>query len=90
MTACILITLALYLISLISMNVNLVELENKIETLAEERADLLERIKACSKDLALMEAKVDWLDMDSHGNDKLVSAILQRVGALEDKEGENE
>ena len=90
MTAFILITLALYLISLISMNVNLVELENKIETLAEEHADLLERVKACSKDLALMEAKVDWLDMDSQGNDKLVSAILQRVGALEDKEGENE
>ena len=61
MTACILITLALYLISLISMNVNLVELENKIETLAEERADLLERIKACSRCLSSLEDKVEGI-----------------------------
>ena len=90
MVICTVIIIALLIIAMAAMSANLADIENRIQTLAEDYADLLERTKACSKDLALMEAKVDWLDMDSQGNDKLVSAILQRVGALEDKEGENE
>ena len=90
MIICTVIILALLIIAMAAMSANLADIENRIQTLAEDYADLLERIKACSKDLALMEAKVDWLDMDSQGNDKLISSMLQRVGALEDKEGENE
>ena len=90
MIICTVIIMALLIIAMAAMSANLADIENRIQTLAEDYADLLERVKACSKDLALMEAKADWLDMDSQGNDKLVSAILQRVGALEDKEGENE
>ena len=90
MVICTVIILALLIIAMAAMSANLADIENRIQTLTEDYADLLEMTKACSKDLALMEAKVDWLDMDSQGNDKLVSAILQRVGALEDKEGENE
>ena len=86
MVICTVIIMALLIIAMAAMSTNLADLENRIQTLTEDYADLLERVKACSKDLALMEAKVDWLDMDSQGNDKLVSAILQRVGALEDKE----
>ena len=56
MTACILITLALYLISLISMNVNLVELENRIQTLTEGYADL-------SRLVPLLQARVEELGM---------------------------
>ena len=90
MVICTVIILALLIIAMAAMSANLADIENRIQTLAEDYADLLERVKACSKDLALMEAKVDWLDMDSQGNDKLISSMLQRVGALEDKEGENE
>ena len=86
MVICTVIIMALLIIAMAAMNANLADIENRIQTLAEDYADLLERIKACSKDLGLLEVKVDGLDMNSQGDDKLISLLMQRVGALEDKE----
>ena len=90
MVICTVIIMALLIIAMAAMSANLADIENRIQTLAEDYADILERVKACSKDLGLLEVKVDGLDMDSRGNDNLISLLMQRVGALEDKEGENE
>ena len=90
MVICMVIIAALLILAMAAMSANLADIENRIQTLAEDYADLLERVKTCSKDLGLLEVKVDGLDMDSRGNDNLISLLMQRVGALEDKEGENE
>lgn len=86
MVICTVIILALLIIAMAAMSANLADLENRIQTLTEDYADLLERIKACSKDLSLLEDKVEGMDLNSQGDDKLIGMLLQRVGALEDKE----
>ena len=90
MVICTVIIMALLIIAMAAMSANLADLENRIQTLTEDYADLLERIKACSTDLSLLEDKVEGMELDSRGNDNLIGMLLQRVGALEDKEGENE
>ncbi len=90
MVICTVIIMALLIIAMAAMSANLADIENRIQTLTEDYADLLERVKTCSKDLSLLEDKVEGMDLNSQGDDKLISLLLQRVGALEDKEGENE
>ena len=90
MVICTVIIMALLIIAMAAMSANLADLENRIQTLTEDYADLLERVKACSKDLSLLEDKVEGIELDSQGNDNLIGMLVQRVGALEDKEGENE
>ena len=69
---------------------NIEEAQRKIRALENSHADLLRQIRACSKDLSLLEDKVEGMDLNSQGNDNLIGMLMQRVGALEDKEGENE
>ena len=86
-----LISLLLSIILLCIIHGNdIAEAQRKIRALENSHADLLRQIRACSKDLSLLEDKVEGMDLNSQGNDKLIGMLLQRVGALEDKEGENE
>lgn len=72
MIICTVIIMALLIIAMAAMSANLADLENRIQILTEDYADL-------SKLVSLLQARVEELGM-----------LVQRVGALEDKEGENE
>lgn len=72
MVICMVIIMALLIIAMAAMSANLADIENRIQTLAEDYADL-------SRLVPLLQARVEELGM-----------LVQRVGALEDKEGENE
>lgn len=69
---------------------NIEEAQRKIRALENSHADLLRQIRACSKDLSLLEGKVEGMDLNSQGDDKLIGMLLQRVGALEDARTTNE